>query len=166
MRTSRKLTALLGAALLLACVTAAQAGVLRDYGGRVEKDPNTLIGFNLAKQDGKTRVVKIIAALPYSCEGTTSEGGSALAKAKGSLVVKSDKTFSGKLKTGSFQTRGAMRRGGPSRGDYKITGKLGKHGAAKGTITGELFLEQTMPRGGPEVRCYTGGLDWKASNVN
>ncbi len=147
--------------------TTAQAGVERDYTGRAEKDPNTFIGFDLAKKHGKTRVAHFLATLPYTCAGESGGGGSAAATAKGSLVVKDDRTFSGKLKTGNFQTRGNVQRGlGPTRGDYRIEGKLGKHGKAAGTIAGELFFNQTM-RGGQQqqVRCYTGGLDWKAKKT-
>ena len=145
------------ATLAIAATVPAQAlagDPLNDYEGHAERDSSTYVGFDKQAKHGKTKVAHVTAALRYTC--TNGDGGLAFLQARGGLKVE-QKRFSGKLSIKESPVRG-----GPSDASYEFAGKLGKHGRAKGTIEGELFLTSMRSRGGAPVRCYTGGLDWKA----
>ena len=145
------------AAFSFACV--AQAGDIADnqYQGRVEKTPGSYFGFNVKKQHGVKRVKRVAAYLPYHCRGQT-EPLRVYSEADGSLKLKPDGSFAGKLKATQFLGRGGT---GP-RGTYELEGKIGDNGVAKGRIDANLRVNQARARGGSSLRCYSGGLDWKA----
>jgi hypothetical protein len=145
----------LAGALVMSFAATAWAGSFSDadYQGRAEKDPGTFVGFDLDKQQGVTKLTHLETILKNQC--TDGEGGQFFSDGKGSIRVRDDNTFSGTLR-GQF-----VNRGGPvSNYKFKLSGKLQKHGKAKGKISSSFdFI--AMRRGGSD-RCYTGTLDWKA----
>lgn len=149
--------ALMVAALLVVSAPAASAGsVDNEYQGRVERTEGTFFGFDLAKKNGKTRVTNIGALLNYNCAGDGGGRGGAIAK--GSLKVEKRK-FAGKLEIDNSVRSG--KRASPP-GTYDITGRLGKHGKASGTIDAVIFATIVRPRGPAPTRCYSGRLHWNA----
>ncbi|CAN5583805.1 hypothetical protein BH10ACT11_BH10ACT11_17190 [soil metagenome] len=141
------------AGLLIAPI--AQAGMGPEYQGRAEKDKGTAFGFDVNKAGSGKKVANVSAVLPYSCE-EDQPGGNAFSAYSGSMRVKSNGAFSGKLKARSFEARGV----GSSKASMKIHGKLGKRGKAHGTLSADVVFTKGMRRGSGE-RCYTGILDWK-----
>ncbi|CAN5583942.1 hypothetical protein BH10ACT11_BH10ACT11_17200 [soil metagenome] len=152
-------TTVLAAAMLASLARAAGGPPDNQYEGRLEKDSATYFGFDLSKSGGKTKVTKVKVGVIYHCR--SGEGGFLLGKSRGSLPVRSNDTFSGKLKVRfARSTRGSD---GFSHATYAVHGKLGKKGKAAGTFEGELdFTPVIMARGIRQDHCYTGGLDWKA----
>lgn len=126
------------------------------YQGAVEKTAGTYFGFDLAKKHGVTKVKHVSAIVNYNCAGQ-GEGGRIYARSNSSLKVKNGR-FSGKVKLKTvLPSRGST----GSSGTYGVSGKLLKHGKAKGTVDGVVFLDLSG-RGGPRIRCYSGRVDWKA----
>jgi hypothetical protein len=147
----------LTSALILAIAASAWGrGSFSDnqYQGHAERDPGTFVGFDLEKHDGKTKVTRVQALLRFNCVG--SSGGQGLVAGKGSLPVKSNGSFSGSLRGKFMGGRGVP----PPTSTLKISGKLQKHGKAKGKIASTIQFQSQM-RGGPS-HCYTGEVDWKA----
>jgi hypothetical protein len=154
-QTTLVLAATALAAFSFACV--AQAGSLAEnqYEGRIEKTQATYFGFDIKKDGGVRRVAKVAAYVPYHCRGN-GESARLYGEAKGSLRVNQDGTFSGKLDVTDVLLRGTS-----IRGTYEIDGELGKAGKAKGRIDARLASHDTK-RGLSGLKCYSGGLDWKA----
>lgn len=150
MNRKKALAALTVTAAIASGALASGRGSGNDYQGRAEGDSTTYVGFDLVNRT--TKLKNFGAVLNYHCPGqpdTLSVAGNS----KGGLKVKEKGRFSGKLE-GRL-----MSRGDSQKLSYKVTGKLGKHGKAKGTVDAVFFNEFT--RGGRPVRCYSGGLDWK-----
>lgn len=124
------------------------------YEGRVERDPSTWLGFEVIRRDGGRKVGSIAALLAYNCD--SGESGRAYARVRGKLPVDSEGRFSGKLEGDQVKARGAG-----SSATYELAGRLGSRGRARGTIDGVLRF-RAMTRGGGFVRCYSGGLSWRA----
>jgi hypothetical protein len=124
------------------------------YEGRAERDPSTWLGFDVIRRDGVRKVARVGALLRYSCDN--GDGGSAYGRASSRLRVGDEGRFSGKLEADQVKTRG------PGNSvTYDIAGRLREGGGARGTIDAVLRFTSASPRGEP-VRCYTGGLSWRA----
>jgi hypothetical protein len=79
----------------LTSTAAAGGGLDNDYQGHAEGDSTTYFGFDLAKANGKTKIKNVEAVLNYHCRGENGNGPrGTVARAKGSLPVKADDTFS------------------------------------------------------------------------
>jgi hypothetical protein len=167
--TVRNRSLILCAAILtvLGISVVAQAGVPpptsieNDYEGHAAGgDPATYVGFDLAKKHGVKTVTKFGAFLTYRCD--SGPGGTVFGRAKGSLRVGDNGKFQG---TKSVQPVFPAPRGGAEFQDFKyvITGKLGKHGKAEGTIEASLKVPPLRPRG-TLSKCTTKPrkLDWNA----
>lgn len=154
-RTKLALATAALAAFSFACV--AQAGSLAEnqYEGRVEKTQATYFGFDIKRDGAVKRVAKVAAYMPYHCRGE-SESARLYGEAKGSLRVKRNGSFSGKL-----DVKDVLLRGTSIGGTYEIDGKLGKAGKAKGRIDAHIASHDTKRRISG-LKCYSGGLDWKA----
>jgi hypothetical protein len=156
--------AAIGVAIAASAVLATQAIAGppdNDYEGRAEKDTATYVGFNVDSSQGDKEISKIKAFLPYTCRN--GNGGGLYGMAKGKLRVKPDDTFAGTLKV---PTSSILARGGSespfSDFKYRVVGKLGKKGKAKGTIDASLRYSGGSARGSASTVCYSGELDWKA----
>lgn len=122
-----------------------------DYEGRVEKSDFSYFGFD--KQGDKVK--GFTAYLFYQCDN--GNYFPAMNETKGALKL-DGKKFSGKLDLDFAKRRGSL----PTSATYKITGKLGKNGTAKGTVEGETRYAPIRARGSNPGKCFTGKLDWKA----
>ena len=137
------------------------AELSNDFEGRVEGDRTTYFGFDVVKKRGVKKVAKVTALLRYSCDD--GDNGYASARVKGKLPVENDR-FAGTLRrTADFVSREvAVRGGNPGRITYRMRGKFTSKRKAKGKIDAEIRFRPTKMRGAEVVRCYSGGLDWKA----
>ena len=147
------------AALSLLVPASASAGTIfdNDYEGRIESNRSTYFGFDVQRQNGKVKVARVTAMMTYHCAGSLSFN--AAARVNGKLRVK-NRRFAGTLR-GNLQ----VSRGDPIQTKFRLKGKLGKRGRARGTIDAVARIPMVTPVRGPEpqlVRCYSGGLDWKA----
>ena len=129
-----------------------------EYEGRAERTPSTYVGFDVVPHRGGRKVAKVTALLSYSC--VNGDGGDVLGRVNGRLRIEDDR-FAGTLRGQPEPFRAGHPRLGPgsSQIKYRFKGALRKNGKAKGMIDATLKFQPL--RGGP-VRCYTGGLDWKA----
>jgi hypothetical protein len=124
------------------------------YQGKAERDPQNYFGFDVTRRNGERKVGRVTGLLPFNCDDGFS--GRAYARARGKLAVGDDGRFSGKVVADEFLARGA-----DQKITYKVAGRLGKRGRARGTVDAVLSFQQKM-RGANSIRCYTGGLDWRA----
>lgn len=152
-------TAVAGLALLVA---PAMAGSY-DYEGKAQKDENNPVRFDVKEGKKRDKVAGFFAGLPYHCTDESDQRDSIFLDGK--LKLNKKGKFSGKLKYDSDNSM--MRRAlFGYRTQYKLKGKVKKNGKARGTIdaTQTYFLSEDR---NPEekVRCYSGGLKWKASEV-
>ena len=127
-----------------------------DFQGHIEKDPGTFMGFDL--DSGGSKVTHIAAGLKIQCND--GETGKSLLKGKGSLKVKGNGSFSGKMKTKPIQNRVGRGSAELFDGRLEVSGKLQKHGKAKGQVGGTFSF--FLNRGGNKVHCYSGLVNWKA----
>jgi hypothetical protein len=135
---------------LTASAASAIAGSINDYEGRAEHDRGTYVGFDLVKQDGKTKVTHLNGVLPYHCQGSSETFGT---NSRGSLKV-TNKRFEGTLNI-PIKARGSAAQSA----HYELSGKLLAGGKAKGTIQGVVvFIDTGARRAASSERCYTGGL--------
>ncbi len=158
-RRAAAAAALIGLALA-ATAAAGPPGTVFDnrYEGRVERTPNTYLGFDVVK-GGVKKIARVSALLHYNC--SNGDGGDAAGRVRGKLRVE-DGAFAGTLRGNPLPFRAASFRGpAPSRIKYRVRGTLLKKGKARGTIDATLTFTPTL-RGGERVRCYTGELDWRA----
>jgi hypothetical protein len=161
MRLPRALAPAIGGLAAIALAVPAMAGpdpFEREYEGRAERDPNTFVGFDVSGTGDSRKVGEVTALVTYGCDN--GDGGDAAGTVEGKLKVEDDR-FRGTLRGTPLPFRAAAARGpGPSRIKYRIKGRFGKRGKARGTLDATLTFTPT--RGTNLVRCYTGELDWKA----
>lgn len=151
-------SALLAFAALAASAGAGTSQFDNGYQGRVEKDPSTYFGFDVAKSGGQTKVKKVTAVISYHCQGSAGGGPTQFqGTGQGSLNVHKDKTFAGTMNV-PFELRGGS---GVPQITYKVKGKLQKHGKAKGTLDAEFLIPGEIRGGNPPTNCYSGKLGWK-----
>jgi hypothetical protein len=151
---------------VLVFVVSANAGppgsiVDNQYEGRVERTPNTYLGFDVVGNGGRKRVAKVTALVRYNCVG--GGGGMALGRVNGRLRIEGGR-FAGTLRGRPELARASHRLGPPStsRIKYGVQGELRSRRRARGKIDATLSFVPTKMRGSNRVRCYSGKLDWKA----
>lgn len=149
-RTSGLAVCLAAAVSIVALAAPAMAGEPNnDYQGRAEHDTGTYVGFDVVKQNGKSKVTNVVGVLSYHC----SNGGHVFgAESQGSLKIDDKKRFDGNLNIPTNV------RGGALSAHYELSGKLTKDGKAKGIIQGIVVFPSRGPGSTPTGRCYTGGL--------
>jgi hypothetical protein len=153
-----KLTFALTFALAFAIAGSAWAGSFshNDYQGRVESDPATFFGFDVATSSGTTKVKNIEAVVKLNCND--GEGGVVPVRMTRALEVRKDNTFKGNGPAQPFKARGIS---SPT-ARMSVSGKLKKHGRAAGKLDLDYDFLAMRRRGGQHVHCYSGGVSWRA----
>jgi len=124
------------------------------YEGRVERDRTTWLGFDVIRDDGRRKVARVAAYVPYNCDDGAAAHG--YGRVNGRLTVGPGGRFAGTL-----EGDGVIARGADDRLTYALRGRLGAGGRARGTIDAVVRF-RSKARGGGFTRCYTGVLDWRA----
>lgn len=138
------------AVLVMSAVAVAVAGSSPEYGGRIEKDPNTFLGFDLTGK-AHNQTVKHGSANQVNVACTLDGFSGRLGTIKIKAAKVTNGKFSGKGSGSLLQMRAV---GFPETYAYKIKGKIkGKN--ASGTIS--------VTAKGQGNRCYSGILKWKAT---
>lgn len=150
---TRKLIVPLTLALTLAIAAVAWAGSFsdNDYQGRIEKDKGTFFGFDVNKKNGSTKLSRFETIVKLQC--SNGENGQVFLVMKGSLKANDDGSFKGTL-SAIPQSRGGVN------ARALISGELQKRGKAKGRLDVSYNFAE-MARGGQNVHCYSGAVDWK-----
>jgi hypothetical protein len=141
----KKLIVLTCLVATVSVVPLARAGTIvitfdRDYEGRVERDSNTWFGFDVDNVNGHKKARHIQFYVPMACRGDGQFR--LLAGVEGAFRVRHHR----------FHGTGDLRfvKGG---GEATVTGRLRRHGRARGTV------DVTTPG---DSDCYSGVLEWRA----
>jgi len=120
------------------------------YQGRIEGDPNTYFGFDIVHQNGKRKVTQVALQPPHSCY--SGNHGYDPVVIPGSFTVRHGR-FHG-TRQGTYTE---LYSPSPPPATFKLSGKLLRHGKARGTVGFRAFPV------GPGDTCYSGTLAWKAN---
>jgi hypothetical protein len=138
-------------AVVLAAPATAVAGVFGDgeYGGKVDRDPNQFISFDVVRDDGKRYVTHIeLVAAEFTCADSSADGPQS-GSLEGRFKIKKGEFAGAK----SYNFRSARR--GTEGLSYSIAGEF----VTKRKVRGKYRLRL---RGGPEDPCVTGKLPYVA----
>ena len=148
----KRILAVAGVAALVmgtsAVIAGARGGV--EYGGQIEKDPNTFIGFDV-EGSGKHKTVEglFTNGVSVACDNDAFSGRQGNLSIEKALKVKKNGSFKGK-ETRVLPVRAI---GVPTKYKVSVKGKV-KGKKAKGTVSVGLL--------GNDAHCYSGSLKWKA----
>ena len=150
----RKIVAVSALVALSLALTAtlAAARIATDFGGRIEKDPNTFIGFDMSGSGKHKQVTGLfVDQVNVACDNDAFSGRQGTLQLSKSLKVNSKGAFKGS----NTQNLPVRAFGVPTKYKVSVKGKI-KRKKAKGTVVVGLL--------GNNAHCYSGTLRWKATD--